>query len=204
MLNGERNEVDVQLTELLERTWADVQGVGLPEHVQPAAVTAGFNYLVVHAARQQPSARREARPEGAQEAAPDDVDPARFFQQLVANSGLDPELVDELFHIGGDGSPALNLPARLLGATGRDQMKTVGCLLVGAEQLGMNRTETATRAVRAECRRLGCLDEKNFNTAMTDLEGITYTGPRAAKILKLRRAGIDAFVSTAQRVVNGV
>jgi hypothetical protein len=80
-------------------------------------------------------------------------------------------------------------------------MSTVAQVVPVLRLYGLNEAETSTKVIREECDRLKCLDEKNINTYLASLDGVTYLGPSTDKKLKVRPAGVTAFTRIVTRLL---
>lgn len=206
----------MDVSEVLSRAWTEVEKAGLPAELHPAAFVEAVRLIAgdaVGAMQAPPSGGKSrggaGRAAGARkvQAAPrarqqDDiaVDPEEFYEKIADETGVDRDKLERLIHFDG-ATPRLNLPARKLGDNLKSRMVAVAQILPVARHYGLDENETSTRVVREECDRLKCLDAKNINTYLGDLDGITYAGPRDNKVLKVRPAGVTAFVTTVDNLL---
>jgi hypothetical protein len=199
----------VDVSDILAKAWASVEAAGLPEGLQETAFKEAVRLLSSDdpaparddggsARTPRPATkqtRRTSRGGSAKRAETTDtahIDEDEFFDKIERETGVPRSALEQVLYLDG-GNPRINLPARRLGANMKVRQQTVAQVLPVARHYGLDENETSTRVVREECARLKCLDEKNINLYLSNLDGIIYTGPRDAKVLRVRPAGVEVF-----------
>jgi hypothetical protein len=150
-------------------------------------------------AAKRPAAAGAQQKQGEQESTSPAVSSEAFFSRLADETGVDVDKLERVFHVDG-GAPRLNVTARRLGTTLKDRMVNVATLMSVARHAGLGEAETPLTIVRQECTRLNSVD-KNFSTYVSDISGILYTGPRTAKVLRVRPQGVTTFSVAVDRVL---
>jgi hypothetical protein len=186
----------MNVTEILKEAWAAVQGAGLPNELQEVAFREAVRILGAQAAPdvKTPSVKRAAPPpagESAEIEAPAPVTEDQFFGKLSEATGVDRQTLEEFFHLE-KSEVRIIKAARYLGDSSKAQMQTVGQLLPVAYAEGLDQGEISTGVVGQECRRLRCYD-RNLNTYLASLEGISYVGPARGRKLKVRASAVEPF-----------
>ena len=197
----------MEVSDILSKAWVEVQKAGLPTELHPAALREAIRLLTEPQGqtttkqagrhRPRPAPHADAEKTDGQNISEDD-----FFDGLSRETGVSREDLEQIFHLD-KGVPQLNLPARRLGGNTKVRIVTVAQLIPVARQYGLGESETSTKVVRAECNRLHCLDDKNFNTYVGKLDGITYAGPSGDKKLKVRPPAVTAFERIVGELISG-
>lgn len=204
----------MEVHELLAQAWQEVEQAGLPPELNQVAFREAVRLLGGPQEQQPRQPPKGGAPDGGKaprtrnsaSGSPDGDDGRpvlsedEFIANLARETGVAADKLEQVFHLDG-ANPRLNLPARVLGGNNKERMVTVSQLVPVARQYGLDEKDTPTRAVRDECARLKCLDEKNINTYFSNLVGITYAGPRNAKVLKVRPNGVEEFSRVIERLV---
>lgn len=206
----------MEVNEVLTRAWSEVRKAELPPELHGIALQEAVRLISSPSPSQEQtlkkrairSGRRRSKSEGHESHINDSSSDAvptpseeTFLTKVAEHTGVQREKLEELFHLSG-GNPQFNYFARRLGSTAKARMTTVAQVIPVLRQYGLDEDETSTKVIRHECARLKCLDEKNVNTYLSRLEGVTYTGPATDKKLKVRAAGIQAFTRIVDQLLS--
>lgn len=126
-----------------------------------------------------------------------------FFRKVSSETGVGQDKLRDVFHLA-NGEPRFNIAGRLLGGNLKIRMVTVAQALPVLRHYGLDEPETSTRVIRAECARLKILDEKNINSYLATLDGVTYVGSGRDRRLRVRPAGVRAFTQVIDRLSRSV
>lgn len=185
----------MNVDELLSTAWRAVEQSGVPEHLQEVAFKEAVDYL---------TGKRAARPQQQQAPAPpsggggggggggessgngnstqkpggamgDKSASDFFFSRLADETGVDEADLRAALHYDGE-KVIIAPPARMLGRSKSEQVKTVASLVAGARHAGLNENPVATQHVRDECTRKNCYDKSNFSKHVGPLKGVNMSG----------------------------
>jgi hypothetical protein len=172
--------------DLLKKAWEAVTTSGVPDHLHEIAFREALAHLRSQASATAPSVDQgqagSFSPQGeavAGEAAAKPRESSHeddgFYSRLANETGVDEEDLRHVLEIRGEGDDQaiqVTQPARLLGKTKADQVRTVVALVGGARRVGFDEDPVSAQAVRDECRRKGCLDD-NFSKHIDRMTGFT-------------------------------
>jgi hypothetical protein len=96
---------------------------------------------------------------------------SEFFSQLADETGISETSLRDVLSLAADGNISVTPATRKLGTTKAEQARTVIALVASARAIGLGEDPVTAEAVRAEARRKGCYDAKNFANHLGALNG---------------------------------
>ncbi len=123
-----------------------------------------------------------------------------FFEKIEDETGVPKDKLERVFHLE-NGLPQLSVKSNQLGSALKERMETIAKVLCVARAVAYSEDGTSMRILRAECRRLRSLDEKDVNKYLSEIDGLVYVGPPRDKRLKVRPAAEAAFPAVIDKLL---
>jgi len=200
-------------TAVLTEAWEAVKASKVPEALHETAFRLAVDLLrtAVSGSSEAPKAMTRQTGPGAETPQPvasgpsgeGDVTGAEDLQSLSHNpdevwdkfsdeAEVNRETLEELFYFEGR-TIHINVKAYKLATTKPAQMKAVAFALTMAYDYALDVQPLDTAVVRAECKKIKCLDAKNFGTYMGAIDGLTTSGSGPRRVLKAKSGARAAF-----------
>ena len=212
----------MDISNILATAWAEVEKADLPVALQEAAFREAIRLLTTD--ESQPGASEGAAPAKSvgsktpRKRAPrasstagvstpvQDTGPViaedEFFGKVEHETGVSRDKLEQVFHLD-DGVPQISLRPAQLGDALKDRMVAIAQILCVARSVAFAEDGTSMRVIRAECRRLRSLDDKNINKYLSNIDGLVYVGGTRDKRLKVRPAAERAFPAVIDKLLGG-
>jgi hypothetical protein len=177
----------MNVDDLLARAWSAVEKARVPPELQELAFKEALSFL--RESDGAPSGRgaveRPAPTGGAAETADAANGPeaSGIFARLAHESGVPETDLSDVLGLGGDSKISVTPATRKLGTTKAEQARNVIALVASARAFGLGEDPVSAELVRAEVKRKGCYDSKNFANHLGALNGFNLGGNRSQIVL---------------------
>ena len=114
-----------------------------------------------------------------------------FFARMAHESGVSETDLRDVLSVAADGKVSVTPATRKLGTTIAEQARTVIALVASARGVGLEEDPVSAEQVRAEVKRKGCYDSRNFHNHLGALNGFNSGSSRNQIVLTSK--WIDEF-----------
>lgn len=183
----------MEIEELLTRAWGAVEKAGIPEPLQEFAFKEALSLLSV-ASTDTPSETPSENKSTTAENPTDAVDSsdralrtpdAHLFEKFSQESGVPREQLERLYYFDA-GLPHLNGPKTRFGSNVADQSRAVALAITAAYDYAIDHQSVAASTVRAECERLKCDPDSNWNKVMNALTTVNFGGAPGKRTMRVK------------------
>jgi hypothetical protein len=191
-----------EVTDLLARALAAVEGAKVPEDLREVAFTAALGMLTNSQPAVTPfSAESSPSSPAARGAADTAPTGSTLLEKIASGLEVEPTNAKRLF-AEQDGEPVLILKASKLPKTISAAACDIALLVMAGRQLGGIDDYTESDVLREATRRYGKFDSRNFATSMKSLDNLILTeGKGAGMKRKLTHPGVEAAAALAQKYI---
>jgi hypothetical protein len=124
-----------------------------------------------------------------------------FFARLAHESGVSETDLRDVLSFAADGKVSATPATRRLGTRTAEQARTVIALVASARGIGLGEDPVNAEQVRAEVKRKGCYDPKNFANHLGALNGFNSGANRNQIVLTSK--WLDEFKAAVQKARGG-